>query len=177
MRNEQRRRFIINKSFQYSFIMRNLIFICAAGVLVIAVIIIWNSVQFKQGFLTRLPSNETVQAWAAEHHITPASAAYWQRFIEEAELYTFFSLLWKPVAAALAILAVLVLIFSIMYSHAIAGPIHRIMEALDAHSSGTPFRQIQLRKGDHFQDLAASVNRAMMPLRSTEKKRRSSTRR
>lgn len=158
---EQRRRFIINKDFQHKFIARNLMFIIIAGVLVTGIIILWNTVQFKQGFLTRLPSNEAVAAWAAERHLTPASAAYWQHFIEEAELYTFFSLLWKPVAAALAVLAVLVFIFSVFYSHAIAGPIHRIMDALNAHDAGKPFSPVTLRKGDHFQDLAAAVNRAM----------------
>ena len=48
--------------------------------------------------------------------------------------------------------------FSIIFSHRIAGPVYRLEHTLDMVIKGEDVRDIKLRKGDELQELAARIN-------------------
>lgn len=48
--------------------------------------------------------------------------------------------------------------FSIIFSHRIAGPVYRLERTLDMVIKGEDVRDIKLRKGDELQELAARIN-------------------
>ncbi len=52
----------------------------------------------------------------------------------------------------------LIVVFGILISHKIAGPLYRLSQDLMAMSDGGNTREILFRKGDYFQELKQSVN-------------------
>jgi len=54
----------------------------------------------------------------------------------------------------------IVYVFVVYYSHRIAGPVHRIRRVLDETAAGCVGHQVHLRRGDYFDNLGASLNRA-----------------
>lgn len=54
------------------------------------------------------------------------------------------------------------------FSHKMAGPIYRFKQELARLQEGREIRPIALRKGDDFQDVAASLNGALETLRARE---------
>src|SRR3989339_1107962 len=109
----RRKRLIINREFQYSFIKKDLLFLLLTAALFFILVIVWNRYKVKQGFLLDIPSVEEVSVWAEASGIPPADARYWQRFIEKAKPYTFLDIIWKPLLVVLLINGLLLFIFSL----------------------------------------------------------------
>ncbi len=57
--------------------------------------------------------------------------------------------------------SVMMLIFSLVLSHRVAGPIYQINKALDAFFSGDGHSRVVFRRGDEFVFLSDKVNRLM----------------
>ena len=51
-----------------------------------------------------------------------------------------------------------VVIFSVYFSHRIAGPVKRLQQACYSLAKGYPVKQIKLRKRDYFHDMANKLN-------------------
>ncbi len=68
--------------------------------------------------------------------------------------YNRLQLFWKPVVAVSLFYIVLLIFFGLFYSHRMAGPLYRITQELEKAINGEPITKIQLRKKDHFQNLA-----------------------
>lgn len=67
---------------------------------------------------------------------------------------------WVPGSLLVLVLAIGGAIFHLSdrLSHRYCGPVHRITRTLEAVQRGERPRPIRLRKGDEFQDLAATLN-------------------
>lgn len=72
--------------------------------------------------------------------------------------YNAFQLLWKPVLIISGINLAIILLFSLFYSHKMAGPVYNIKRSLRDLAQGGEPRPIKLRKGDQFQELADILN-------------------
>ncbi len=51
-----------------------------------------------------------------------------------------------------------ILVFSVLFSHRIAGPVKKMQNACDNLAEGHPAKHISLRKNDYFKSLAAKLN-------------------
>jgi len=159
----KRRTYIINKKFQYSFILRNMMFLLITFILIFLLMFFWNIAKFRQGFLIQPPNNEYVEEWAGEHNVAPDSAEYAYQFIIQARTYTFFDLTWKPLLIVFILSAVVLFISNIYYSHKIAGPMYRLKIFLQQKINNEELEPIRFRKTDNeeFHELAAKINEAL----------------
>jgi len=84
----------------------------------------------------------------------------------------YYNLVEEWAKTRMKILAVLFLgiffvgIISLIYSHRIAGPIYRLKKAIEALQDGKEIGCIKLRPGDEFQDLADSLEKLRVILKS-----------
>jgi len=72
--------------------------------------------------------------------------------------YNAFDLFWKPILFISLLNLIIIVIFSLFYSHSMAGPIHNIKESLRELTEGGTPKAIRIRKSDQFQDLAELLN-------------------
>lgn len=156
-----RKRFIVDKKLQYSIITKNLLLLALTFAMIAAVLFAWEKYQTRQGFLIRLPQNSTVNSWARENSITVGSAEYMRQFIKMAKVYTFFDLLWKPLALVLFLNALILVAASMYFSNSIAGPIHRLKAVLKKRLEGGETETVHFRKNDAFGELAELVNKVL----------------
>jgi methyl-accepting chemotaxis protein len=157
----RRTTYVVNKRFQYAFVARNLFLLIVAFAMVFLAISLWERYQVKQGFLLRPPSNSEITAMARASNIEPGSAAYYQLFLTRAKVYTFFDILWKPLAGVLILNIIILIAANIFYSYRIAGPIHRLKKVLLQRLNGEPVEAIRFRKNDEFQELADLMTRVL----------------
>ncbi len=60
-----------------------------------------------------------------------------------------------------ALLAIFCLVFGILLTHRVVGPIHKLRKAMDEVAAGRSDVRLHLRSNDEFQDLAESFNRML----------------
>ncbi|MBI4050880.1 MAG: hypothetical protein HY400_00070 [Elusimicrobia bacterium] len=77
---------------------------------------------------------------------------------------------WKILLPILIVSEMLIVviagIFSVLYSHHLAGPIYKICKTLETSAQGRSVEAINLRKGDEFKELADAINRFMVTRKS-----------
>jgi len=66
----------------------------------------------------------------------------------------------------LALTSVAICLHGVLFTHRIAGPIHRFKESLQRFRSGDLSTEIKLRKTDYFHDLCEDINAMVADLRS-----------
>lgn len=66
-----------------------------------------------------------------------------------------------PIVTISVINLVVIVIFSLFFSHKMAGPVRRIKKTLQQYVDSGEFKSIQLRKGDQFTELAEIINKVM----------------
>jgi len=70
---------------------------------------------------------------------------------------------------AIIAMGTLTIIFTLVISHRIAGPLYRLEKDIDAVKNGNLDIEIRVRKDDEFQDLAKSLNQMIKSIRDTRK--------
>lgn len=158
---KQRKRYIVDSRLQYSIIGKNILLLLFTFALIAATLFFWEKMQTKQGFLIRLPQNSEVAAWAQENNVRVDSAEFLRQFIKMARVYTFFDLLWKPLAAVLLLNIIILIAANVYLTNKIAGPIHRLKIVLQNKLDGVETEPVHFRKNDEFSDLAELVNRVL----------------
>ncbi|OGS03852.1 MAG: hypothetical protein A2339_00745 [Elusimicrobia bacterium RIFOXYB12_FULL_50_12] len=153
--------YIVDKEFQYSFILRNILFLVFTLVFLGALIVGWNAIKFKQGFLLKLPPAEQVAQWAVENGVSSESAEYTNQFILQAKPYTFVDLIWRPVIVVLAADIIFLIIYGLYYSKKIAGPVYRLKQAMRDKIEGRKTERLIYRKSDPFHELEELANKAL----------------
>ena len=158
-----KRKYMINKKFQYSFIFRNIIFLLLSFLFVFSIMLVWNMAKFRQGFLIQPPKNEIIEEWARENHVEPGSAEYAYQFILQAKTYTFFDITWKPLLVVFIINAVFLSLANFYYSHKIVGPIFRLNNYFERWIKREETKPLIFRKTDKFEyhHLAENINKAL----------------
>lgn len=157
----ERKTYIVDRPFQFSFIVKNLLLLVLAFSMVFLAIHLWEKHQVKQGFLLRPPQNSEVRMWASQHGIREGSPEYLQLFLTRAKVYTYFDLLWKPLLGVLLINILIMVALNVYYSHKIAGPVFRLKKTLRQKLDGQAVEPVRFRKNDEFQELADLVNQLM----------------
>jgi hypothetical protein len=72
--------------------------------------------------------------------------------------YNAFDLYWKPIVFISVVNLILIITFSLFYSHSMAGPIYNIKRTLREMMETGETKQIKIRKTDQFQDLVEVIN-------------------
>jgi methyl-accepting chemotaxis protein len=158
---KKRKQLIVDKKFQYSLVLNNLILLFITFALIAVALLVWENYQTKQGFLIRLPQNSEVVTWAKANNVKTDSAQFLTQFIRMAKVYTFFDLLWKPLAAMLVLNVIILIIANLYFSNTIVGPIHRLKDVLERKLRGEAVEPVAFRKNDEFHDLAELVNQVI----------------
>jgi len=153
--------YIIDKEFQFAYILRNLILLFTIVVSVAVLFIAWNHFKIRQGFLLSPPSGEQVINWAKANNVSKDSGTFAYQFMVQAKAYTFFGLIWRPLIVVLLCNLVILTFTGIYFSYKIAGPLYRMKNLLRDKIDGKPVSALQFRKSDPFQELSGLVNKAM----------------
>jgi hypothetical protein len=77
--------------------------------------------------------------------------------------------LWIIYAVSTLCIFIILTIFSLLFSHKIAGPIHGLKVYLGDIAAGKPPRNFAFRKGDFFTELPELVNKAVKTLNEKNK--------
>jgi hypothetical protein len=158
-----KRKYLIDKKFQYSFILRNIIFLLLSFILVFCIMLMWNVAKFRQGFLIQPPTNGQVEEWAKENNVEPGSGEYAYQFILQAKTYTFFDITWKPLLVVFLLNAAFLSLANVYYSHKIAGPIYKLNLFFEKLIKNKEVETLTFRKTDRYEykKLAEKINKAL----------------
>jgi methyl-accepting chemotaxis protein len=75
--------------------------------------------------------------------------------------YNAFDLYLWPVIAVTVLNILIIMIYSVFFSHKVAGPIFKIKKVLNHYLATGEYNDIKLRRGDSLDDLARLINHAM----------------
>ncbi|MCX7633170.1 MAG: hypothetical protein N2Z22_07555 [Turneriella sp.] len=75
--------------------------------------------------------------------------------------YSAFDLYLWPVIVVTLLNVVIIMIYSVFFSHKVAGPIYKIKKILNHYIATGEFFDIKLRKGDALDDVARLINHAV----------------
>ncbi|HBS06302.1 MAG TPA: hypothetical protein DEA96_15140 [Leptospiraceae bacterium] len=152
---QARWRYYIDRSFQNQFIVRFSLVVVLVMVFTIGAL--WL---LKENAFGLVPDNSGVlwstDSAAALNCTYPDGGAV--DLPAPVKPYDAFELYWKPIVFTSILNLVIIVIFSLFYSHSMAGPIHSIKNSLRDLKDGEPARPIRIRKGDQFQELASLLN-------------------
>lgn len=170
---KKRWRYYIDKEFQNQFIIKFSLLIILSAVLTLG--LLWI---IRKESYSLLPENAPVLVHLDAHKGVYLSFHEGKAVVDEEngtlffplkvndgkppKLYNAFDLYLIPILATSFLNVIIVSLFSIFFSHKMAGPIKRIKNTLEAHNNHKPVHVIKLRKGDFFQDLAELINKAFL---------------
>jgi hypothetical protein len=156
-------KYIIDKEFQYSYVIRSLILLFFVILSTSVVIIVWNKFRFYQGFLLSVPTGQEVMEWAKIHGVKPDSSEFAFRFLTEAKPYSFYNIIIMPVLIIFAINAFVIGLASFYISYKIAFPLHKLKIALRRKvETGNFDKPLTVRKEDPFHELISLANLAFV---------------
>jgi len=82
--------------------------------------------------------------------------------------YNAFSLYWRVILFISLLNVVIILVFTLFFSHSMAGPIYRIKKTIRAVINGENVNDITLRKRDQFKELATVINKTVIQKQKTK---------
>lgn len=167
------RKYFIDKRFQSKFILRYSIVVAISAGLILG-----GLFAVKNKAYSLLPDRASVLAQMdVDNHKTLAKdkEGKWQ-IVAEGEGEEFFPLkitsggykfynafdlyLW-PVVAVTVLNILIIMIYSVFFSHKVAGPIFKIRKTLNHYLASGEYVDIKLRPGDNFDEVARLINHAM----------------
>jgi methyl-accepting chemotaxis protein len=120
---------------------------------------------FQLGHLVRIALNLTVVGLA----VALAAAWFFLVFLEERLVCQVNARYLVHVLLVLGAFQLVALVFSLLYTHRIAGPVYRVRKVLREAAAGRmPDRPIVLRKRDLFKELAEDLNRCMETMKECQ---------
>lgn len=148
-------RYYIDKPFQNQFMLRFSLIIIL--VLFFTLFILWlirenpYALLVEQGgLLFSMDTNQTIQCVQDNGEIIEIP--------KPAKPYNAFELYWKPILFISIVNLIIIIVFSLFYSHSMAGPIYNIKRTLKEIIETGEYREIRVRKNDQFQDLVQAIN-------------------
>jgi hypothetical protein len=153
--------YIVDKEFQYSYILRSLLLLFFVVVSTFIIIIVWNKFRFYQGYLLSPASGEQITAWAKENHVAIDSLEASFQYFAQAKPYRFYQIIITPVLVIFAVNAFVIALVSLYISYKIALPLHELKVALRKKvETGNFEKKLKVRKGDPFHELTSLANLA-----------------
>ncbi len=148
-------RYFIDRDFQNKFMLRFSLIIILVVVFTLGILWLLQANPYSSGLL---PAKVL---WSLKTDQAPVMAGPPGKqfpLFKPDKPYNAFQLFWKPIVFVGALNLLLIVIFSLFYSHSMAGPIHNIKQSIRELLDGDDPRTIRVRKGDQFQDLAELLN-------------------
>jgi hypothetical protein len=148
-------KYYIDKKFQNQFMLRFSVIILLVLVFTLGILWVLKENPYtlllrEGGVLYSMSSDKTIQCVQENGEVielpTPIKA------------YNAFELYWKPIVFISVVNLILVITFSLFYSHSMAGPIYNIKRTLREMMETGETKQIKIRKTDQFQDLVEVIN-------------------
>jgi hypothetical protein len=164
------RKYFIDKRFQSKFIWRY-----SLVVVISAAVILGGLFALRNRAYSLLPDGASVLAQMdVENHkaLKKDAEGKWQ-IVAEGEgdeffplkvtrggykFYNAFDLYLWPVVAVTILNILIIMIFSLFFSHKVAGPILKMRKTLNHYLATGEYVDIKLRKGDNFDELARLIN-------------------
>ncbi len=152
---QKRWRYYIDRDFQNRFMVRFSLVILLVMVMTLGVLFL-----VREGAYNLLPGDIGVlHSLNVDKPLTVIGSDGSQSQIGTPEgPYNAFDLYWKPIVLISLANLLLIVIFSLFYSHSMAGPVYNIKRSLEELRDGKTPRHIRVRKGDQFKDLAELLN-------------------
>lgn len=152
-------KYLIDKEFQYSYILRNLFLLVFVMVSTILIIVVWNKYRFFHSFLLEPPTNQQVQEWARYNNVKDDSAEYAYQFIAQAKAYSFYKIIIYPVIVIFLVNLLVISIVSLYISYKIAVPLHAVKIAMRKKLETGQFEKpLKVYEGDPFHELTSLSN-------------------
>lgn len=154
-------KYLIDKEFQYSYILSSLLLLFFVVASTFAVIIIWNKFRFFHGYLVSPPSTDELLVWAQQNNVRTDSMEFACQYIAQAKPYTFYEIIFRPVLVIFLVNVIVITLASLYISYRIAGPLHGLKQALRRKvETGNIDKPLAIRKGDPFHELTSLANLA-----------------
>ena len=167
------RKYMIDKRFQIPFILRYSLVVAFSAVMVMSSLYL-----LKNQAYSLLPDGASVLAQMDVDKYKTLKQGIdgkWQVALEgEGEeyfplkqrhggykFYSAFDLYLWPVIVVTLLNIVIIMLFSVFFSHKVAGPLFKIKKILNHYLATGEYHNIELRKGDQLNDLARLVNHVM----------------
>lgn len=167
------RKYIIDRRFQMRFILRYSIVVAISAGIILGTLFI-----LKNKAYNLLPDGASVLAQMdVENHkaLKKDDKGNWQ-IVPEGEgdeyfplkvrrggykFYNAFDLYLWPVVGVTILNILIIMIYSVFFSHKIAGPVVKIKRILNHYLATGEYVDIKLRSGDNFDDVARLINHAV----------------
>jgi hypothetical protein len=157
------RKYIVDKEFQYSYIIQSLFLLLFVVASTFLVILVWNKFRFYHGYLLSPPREAELTTWAVVHRVPTDSMEFAFQYVAQAKPYTFYNLIIGPILVIFAVNVVVIAIVSLRTSYKIAIPLHEFKMALRRKvERGEIEKPLVVRKDDPFQELASLANLAFI---------------
>jgi hypothetical protein len=167
------RKYFIDKRFQGRFILRYSIVVAISALIVLGALF-----ALKNKAYSLLPDGASVLAQMdVDNHksLKKDKDGNWQ-IVPEGEgeeyfplkvtkggfrFYNAFDLYLWPVVVVTLLNIIIIMIYSVFFSHKVAGPIFKIKKVLNHYLATGEYHDIKLRKGDNLDDVARLINHAI----------------
>jgi hypothetical protein len=167
------KKYLIDKRFQGKFILRYSVVVAISAVLVVGALF-----ALKNKAYSLLPDGASVLAQMdvdSHQALKKDKDGKWQ-IVPEGEgeeffplkitsggfkFYNAFDLYIWPVIVVTVLNIFIIMIYSVFFSHKVAGPVFKIKKTLNHYLATGEYNDIKLRRGDNLDDLARLVNHAI----------------
>lgn len=157
------KKYIIDKEFQYSYILKSLFLLFFVVLSTFIVIIIWNTFRFYHGFLLSPPRADELTRWAQISNVSTDSKEFAFQYIAQAKPYSFYNIIIGPILVIFAVNLIVIAIISLHISYKIAVPLHELKIALRRKVEAGSFEKpLVVRKEDPFHELTSLANLAFI---------------
>ncbi len=136
-----RRHYIVNRNFQYRFIVRAMMITIFSFVAAFIAIVLYF--YFEYGLRNMFENKIFIQV---------------SKGVKVESIATPFQMIIPPFIISAVVVLVAVFLFSMIYSNRLAGPIYRFKVVLEFFKVGNYNIDVVLRKRDEFKDLAEELN-------------------
>ncbi len=147
-------RYIVDRSFQNQFMLRFSLIVILVVLVTLGLLWVIQKNPYSQGLLP------APVLYSMTDKVVKCSSPDGAQFElnQPGQPFNAFQLWWKPILIVGGLNLLLIVVFSLFYSHSMAGPIHNIKVSIASMIEGGEARPIRVRKGDQFQDLADLLN-------------------
>ncbi len=148
-------RYYIDKKFQNQFMIRFSLIIVLVLIFTLGILWLLRENPYtlliqEGGILYSMSSEKTIQCLEESGETVELPTPL--------KTYNAFDLYWKPIVFISFVNLVILIVFSLFYSHSMAGPIYNIKRTLREIIQTGDVRKIKIRKSDQFQDLVEVIN-------------------
>lgn len=168
----KRRTFIIDKPFQTRFVLLFVgVVIANAIIALVGIYVLYNRsyslLPDGAAVLTKINTNNIVSL--KENKGTYQESIDGDPYIKiknKPKVYNAFDLYLYPIIAVSLLNSIVLVIFSLLLSFKMAGPLYRLKTELKEYLNGKPLTEIKLRKKDQFSELAGLISKALQRKKS-----------